>query len=96
MPLADVLPRIFNLRPGLNAQQRAERRRAATILEGNANPEAHAADASHLSEAAETGLRLLYHERQADFEKAGRTERCSATNLADRHDRGVLAILCDY
>lgn len=51
----DVLPRIFNLRPGLNASQRDSRQRVAAILQGNARPETHAADASHLSEAAEAG-----------------------------------------
>jgi hypothetical protein len=52
---AAVLPRIFNLRPGLISEQRAARARVAAILQGNAKPGAHAADASHLSEAAETG-----------------------------------------
>ena len=52
---AAMLPQIFNLRPGLNAGQQIERRRVADILQGNAKPGAHAADASHLSEAAETG-----------------------------------------
>jgi hypothetical protein len=50
-----VLPRIFNLRPGLNAAQQEERRRVAVVLQGNAQPGKHAADASHISEAAETG-----------------------------------------
>jgi hypothetical protein len=50
-----VLPQIFNLRPGLNATQQEERRRVAVILQGNAKPGTHAADASHISEAAETG-----------------------------------------
>lgn len=49
------LQRIFNLRPGLVAEQQAARRRVLAILEGNAKPGKHAADASHLSEAAETG-----------------------------------------
>ena len=52
---AAVLPQIFNLRPGLNSDQQGARRRVATILQGNAKQGAHAADASHLSEAAETG-----------------------------------------
>lgn len=52
---AAVLPKIFNLRPGLNADQQTARRRVAPVLQGNAKPGAHAADASHLSEAAETG-----------------------------------------
>jgi hypothetical protein len=52
---AAVLPRIFNLRPGLIASQQDERRRVAAVLQGNARLGQHAADASHLSEAAETG-----------------------------------------
>jgi hypothetical protein len=52
---AAVLPEIFNLRPELNAAQRADRHRIQIILTGNARPEAHADDASHVSEAAETG-----------------------------------------
>jgi hypothetical protein len=52
---ADVLPKLFNLRPGLNVTQQTERQRVAAILRGNAKPGAHAADASHLSEASETG-----------------------------------------
>jgi len=52
---AVVIPQIYNLRPSRNSQQEAERRAVAAILQGNAKPETHAADASHLSEAAETG-----------------------------------------
>jgi hypothetical protein len=52
---AMVLPQIFNLRPGLTASQQSDRRRVQTILRGNAQPGKHVADASHLSEAAETG-----------------------------------------
>jgi hypothetical protein len=52
---AAMLPQIFNLRPGLTKGQQDARRRVAAILQGNARPGAHAADASHLSEAAETG-----------------------------------------
>lgn len=49
------LPRIFNFRPELIARQQEERCRVRAILQGNAKPGKHAADASHLSEAAETG-----------------------------------------
>jgi hypothetical protein len=59
-----VLPRIFNLRPGLNPTQQTERRRVAAILQGNAQPETHAADASHLCEAPETGCGyFITHDR---------------------------------
>jgi hypothetical protein len=50
-----VVDQVFNLRPGLNTEQRADRRAVHAILQGNARPGKHAADASHLSEAAETG-----------------------------------------
>jgi hypothetical protein len=52
---AALLPQIFNLRPGRTTAQETERRRVAEILQGNAQLRKHAADASHLSEAAETG-----------------------------------------
>ena len=48
-------PQIFNLRPGLISGQRVERQRVARILRGNAQPGTHADDASHLSEATQTG-----------------------------------------
>ncbi|UGY16757.1 hypothetical protein HAP48_0004200 [Bradyrhizobium septentrionale] len=57
-----VMPRIFNLRPSLIPQQHAERKKVATILQGNAAPDKHAADASHLSEAAETGCSYFVSE----------------------------------
>jgi len=50
-----VLPRIFNLRPGLNSPRQNARRHVAAVMQGNARPETHAADASHPSEADETG-----------------------------------------
>ena len=52
---AAVLPQIFNLRIGLNSSQAMERQRVQAIIQGNARPGKHDADASHLSEAAETG-----------------------------------------
>lgn len=51
----EVLPEIFNLRPSLNSAQRASRRRVEALLRGNAQPGTHSADASHVSEASETG-----------------------------------------
>ena len=50
-----VLPQIYNRRSGLNTAQQKQRRQVAIILQGNAKPGQHAADASHISEAAETG-----------------------------------------
>ncbi|MFZ3326067.1 MAG: hypothetical protein WA231_09315 [Methylocella sp.] len=60
-----VLPQIFNLRPGLNTPQRDSRRRVEAVLQGNARPGKHAADASHLSEADETGFAyFITHEKR--------------------------------
>jgi hypothetical protein len=50
-----MLPQIFNLRPGLTSEQQVQRGHVARILQGNAQLSTHAADASHLSEASETG-----------------------------------------
>ena len=50
-----MLPQIYNLRPGLIPSQRSERVRVLEVLQGNAISGKHAADASHISEAAETG-----------------------------------------
>jgi hypothetical protein len=62
---ADILPRLFNLRPSLTISQQTERRRVAAILQGNAKPHRHKADASHVSEAAETGCGyFITHDRR--------------------------------
>ena len=52
---AAFLPRIFNLRPGLNFSQQRSRKRIRDILRGNALEGKHDADTSHLCEAVETG-----------------------------------------
>jgi len=64
-----VLPRIFNLRPGLNTAQQDTRRRIAAVLQGNARPETHAADASHLAEAVETGCAFFIARDKRFFKK---------------------------
>jgi len=49
----------------LTSAQRVERRRVAEFLQGNAQPGTHADDASHLSEAAETGCSyFITHDRR--------------------------------
>jgi hypothetical protein len=68
---AAVLPQIFNLRPGLNTSQEADRRRVHAILQGNARPETHAADASHLSEAAESGCCYFITQDHRILDKRG-------------------------
>jgi hypothetical protein len=57
-----VLPQIFNLRAGLNSGQSQDRAQVANILRGKAGATRHAADASHLSEAAETGCAFFITE----------------------------------
>ncbi len=64
-----MLGQIFNLQPGLNRQQQAERAKVRTILQGNAKPGAHAADASHISEAAETGCCYFITEEKRILKK---------------------------
>ena len=60
-----VLPRVVNLQPELTPSQRKSRRRVAAVLQGNARSGAHTADASHLSEAAETGCGyFITHDRR--------------------------------
>ncbi len=62
---ADILPQIFNLRAGLNTSQQTRRSQVAAILRGNAQPGKHADDASHLSEAADTGCGyFITHDRR--------------------------------
>jgi hypothetical protein len=67
-----VLPQIYNLRPGLNAAQQDVRQRVEVILQGSAKPGKHAADASHISEAAETGCAYFITEDARILDK--RTE----------------------
>jgi hypothetical protein len=66
-----VLPEIFNFQPGLNSTQQDERKRIHAILQGNAKPNKHAADASHLSEAAETGCCYFITNDQRILNKRG-------------------------
>ncbi len=68
---AAVLPQIFNLRPGLNSSQATDRQRVRAILQGNAKLGAHAADASHISEAAETGCAFFITEDKRILAKRG-------------------------
>jgi hypothetical protein len=64
-----VLPQIFNLRAGLNTTQQDTRRRILAVLQGNARPETHAADASHLAEAVETGCAFFIARDKRFFKK---------------------------
>ncbi|MBI1649993.1 hypothetical protein [Hyphomicrobium sulfonivorans] len=50
-----IVPQIFNLRPRLTLSQQDSRFKVRVILQGNAAPGRHAADALHISEASEAG-----------------------------------------
>jgi hypothetical protein len=77
-----VLPRIFNLRPDLNPAQQAEWRQVAVILQGNAKPGKHAADASHISEAAETGCAYFITEDNRILDERAELSRVLPLSLA--------------
>ena len=69
-----VLPQIFSLRPGLNRSQQDCRFKVRLILQGNSAPGKHAADASHLSEAAETGCAYFITNDKRILRKRGELE----------------------
>lgn len=70
-----MLPQIFNLRPGLNRSQQDCRFKVRLILQGNSAPGKHAADASHISEAAETGCAYFITNDKRILRKRGDLER---------------------
>jgi hypothetical protein len=76
-----MLPRIFNLRPGLTSEQHVQRDRVARILQGNAQPNKHAADASHLSEASETGCSYFITHDQHILKKRNELHAVLPPNL---------------
>ncbi|MGO8844586.1 MAG: hypothetical protein ACLQFI_04460 [Methylocella sp.] len=77
-----VLPRIFNLQPGLIARQQEERRQVLAVLQGNARPGKHAADASHLSEAVETGCAYFITHDKRILEKRDELRRVLPPSLS--------------
>ena len=96
-----VLPQVFNLRPRLNAAQQEQRRQVAIILQGNAKPGTHAADASHISEAAETGCAYFITEDKRILRKRAELRPVLPPTLAivtlleffDAFDRGVATVM---
>ena len=60
----ELLPQIFNQRPSLTCDQKTQRQKVAGIIQGNSSGSKHAADASHLSEAEETGCVYFVTEDQ--------------------------------
>ena len=67
----EILPRFFNLQPELIPSQHNDRRRVREVLQGNAKPGKHAADASHLSEAAEVGCAFFITHDARILDKRG-------------------------
>ena len=56
---------IFTVPTGLNSDEVRLRRAIATVLQGNANPGRHAADADHLAEASKYGAsHFITHDRR--------------------------------
>ena len=70
----DVMGKIYNLRPAPNTEQRSVRRAVRAVLQGNAQPGKHAADASHLCEAAETGCAYFITEDKRVLAKRQKLE----------------------
>jgi len=91
-----VLPQIFNLRPGLNPAQQDTRRRIRAILQGNARPETHAADASHLAEAVETGCAFFIARDKRFFKKRGELGKVLPPSLNIVTLEEFFEILDDY
>jgi hypothetical protein len=93
---AAVLPKIFNQRPGLNSTQLAQRSRIHAILQGNAKPNKHAADASHLSEAEETGCAYFITNDQRFLDKRGELDAALPPTLRIVTLAEFLDILDDF
>jgi hypothetical protein len=86
---AVVVTQIFNLRPGRNSQQEADRRAVAAILQGNSKPETHTADASLKSDIVPCRLRAnRRHARQFALISA----RVNPLELLDRNSGAELLI----
>jgi hypothetical protein len=93
---ADMLPQIFNLQAGLNTSQQSERQQVAVILQGNAKPGRHAADASHLSEAAETGCGYFITNDQRILDKRAELARVLPPSFTVATLAEFLAVLDGY
>jgi hypothetical protein len=91
-----ILPQIFNLRPGLIASQHAERQRVKEILQGNARAGKHDADASHISEAAETGCGYFITHETRILRKRDELERVLPPSLNIVTLAEFFEILDDY
>jgi hypothetical protein len=66
---ATILPKVYNLQPGLSSAQITRRASVQALLQGKARPGKHAADASHICEAAETGCGFFITEDKRVLDK---------------------------
>jgi len=87
---------IFNLRPSLNSGQQATRAKIARVLQGNAATGKHSADASHLSEAAETGCGYFITEDKRTLDKRYELEAVLPPTLTIVTLAEFLSILDDF
>jgi hypothetical protein len=65
------LPQIFTLQVGLNTEEQRKRREIMRVLQGNALPGKHAADADHLFEAAKYCAYFITHDQRI-LDRAGK------------------------
>ena len=59
-----ILPQIFTIATGLTYEEKASRRNIEAVLQGNAKPGKHAADAAHVFEAAKYCGYFITHDAQ--------------------------------
>jgi hypothetical protein len=93
---AAALPQIFNLRPALIASQQDARHQGYAIMQGNAKPGVHAADASHVSEAVETGCSYFITEDHRILDKRGELRVALPPSLTVVTLAEFFTILDDY
>jgi len=93
---ATILPKVYNLQPGLSSAQRARRASVEAILQGKARAGKHAADASHLCEAAETGCGFFITHDKRVLEKRVELEAVLPPSLTIVPLAEFFKILDDY
>lgn len=69
-----ALPQFFSYQVGQNTAEQALQRQVRAILQGNATPGRHDADAQHVVEAAKYGGYFITHDRRINHTKRGELE----------------------
>ena len=90
-----VLPEIFTIPAGLNSQEQEFRRKLAAVLQGNAAPGKHAADAYHLAEASKYGGYFITHDERI-LKKSGDLQSLLPPSLQIVTLERFLEIFDDY